>query len=78
MASDYRKRYETAWNLYLDPDLSEEAKLTLQKEMDSAQNEFTWDEFQEFKKTLKGFVEHWDMLRAEALDAIERLIQRDG
>ena len=58
--------------------MSEEAKLTLQKEMDSAQNEFTWDEFQEFKKTIKGFVEHWDMLRAEALDAIERLIQRDG
>lgn len=78
MASDYRKRYETAWNLYLDPDLSKEAKLILQKEMDSAQNEFTWDEFQEFKKTLKGFVEHWDMLRAESLAAIKRIFPKMG
>ena len=27
--------------------------------MDAAQNLFSWDEFQAFKKTLPGFVEYW-------------------
>jgi hypothetical protein len=28
--------------------------------MDSAQNHFTFDEFQEFKDTLPGYQEYWD------------------
>lgn len=53
-------RYARAWNLFQDDSLSQEARDSLMSEMDSAQNYFGWQEFQDFKVTLPGFVEFWD------------------
>ena len=37
-------------------------KVNLENEMDSAQNLFGWQEFQDFKKTLPGYCEYWQNL----------------
>lgn len=55
---EHHKRYREAWEAYRktgNPDLG--------RKMDMAQNQFTWDEFQAFKKTLPGFCEHWQGLK---------------
>ena len=53
-------RYARAWALYQDEKLDDEAKLALEKEMDSAQNDFSFDEFQVFKKKLPGYMAYWE------------------
>jgi hypothetical protein len=57
---DHHRRYRNAWALHQDSDSTSEQKLLLEKEMDSAQNHFGWDEFHEFKHTLAGFEEFWE------------------
>lgn len=62
----HHERYARAWYLYNDPNLSNKAKETLEREMDSVQNDFSWSEFQSFKATLPGYVAHWKALGARA------------
>ena len=64
---EHHRRYAIAWSLHQDPDCSEESRLILEREMDDAQNSFGWDEFQKFKATLPGFIEHWASMRESAL-----------
>ena len=45
--------------------MPDSARENLEREMDSAQNLFGWDEFQEFKVKLPGFVEFWADWKAE-------------
>ena len=61
---EHHHRYATAWSLHKDPNCSAESRLILEQEMDDAQNDFTWDEFQAFKCTLPGFIEHWQKIIA--------------
>jgi len=60
---EHHKRYARAWSLYQDKTLSKDAKIALEREMDSAQNHFSWDEFQVFKATLPNFVDFWEIWR---------------
>jgi len=69
---EHHRRYAVAWSLYKDDSLSEQSKLLLEREMDDAQNYFNWDEFQEFKLTLPGFMEHWDGMKEEVLSELEK------
>lgn len=66
----HHERYARAWYLYNDQNLSNEAKKTLEREMDSAQDDFSWDEFQSFKATLPGYVAHWKAMEARARSAL--------
>lgn len=59
---EHHVRYARAWALHQDENNSEETLRTLENEMDSAQDLFGWDEFQEFKKGLPGFIEYWDRM----------------
>lgn len=65
----HHARYSRAWFLHQDAELSDESRLILEREMDDAQNYFGWDEFQEFKATLPGYIEHWDGMKDEKLRA---------
>jgi hypothetical protein len=67
----HHRRYRVAWLAYKDPDTPADCKLDLEKEMDDAKNHFESDEFHTFKKTLDGFVEHWD-----GLETIETAIKK--
>ena len=66
----HHERYARAWSLHRDPAMSDESRQILEREMDDAQNHFTWDEFQEFKKTLPGFVEYWAEKKEELLSKL--------
>ncbi len=55
----HHRRYRVAWHAFKDPDTPKSMSSQLMEEMDSAQNHFKFDEFQEFKKTLVGFEEYW-------------------
>jgi predicted nucleotide-binding protein (sugar kinase/HSP70/actin superfamily) len=70
----HHQRYRRAWDLYQDESLSPAAKKILENEMDSAQKYFGWEEFQEFKKTLPGFIEHWDNLTKNMTQALKQMI----
>ena len=59
-APAHHQRYARAWSLYRDEGLSKEAKLSLEREMDSAQNLFSRSEFNIFKVYLHGYVAFWD------------------
>lgn len=63
---EHHKRYARAWALWQDA-TADSQKRILEVEMDSAQNHFSFAEFQEFKKTLDGFQEHWDSHKQELL-----------
>ena len=67
----HHERYARAWSLHRDPDMSDESRQILEREMDDSQNHFTWDEFQEFKETLPGFVDHWAGLKDELMSKLE-------
>jgi hypothetical protein len=71
-ATCHHRRYALAWSLYRDESLTDDARETLEREMDSAQNLFGWDEFQTFKQTLSGFVEHWANWKRDALKILEQ------
>lgn len=62
---EHHVRYARAWALHLDSDMPDSAREILECEMDEAQNLFGWDEFQEFKLRLPGFVEFWADWKAE-------------
>lgn len=62
---NHTERYARAWDLYRSEGLSDEAKIILEREMDEAQNSFSFDEFQEFKKTLPGFCEYWESIKTD-------------
>ena len=66
----HQTRYALAWNLYQDETLSEESRLVLEQEMDSAQNDFSWDEFQVFKATLPDYIKHWDGIKDKMLSQL--------
>lgn len=53
-----KKQYAAAWAAYKET-WDDGERLRLGKAMDSAQNHFTWQQFQEFKVTLPGFIEYW-------------------
>jgi hypothetical protein len=75
----HHKRYARAWYLYNDQNLSDEAKKMLEREMDAAQNDFAWDEFQAFKATLPGYLAHWKALAARAHSALPNApVQKHG
>ena len=57
---NHHERYARAWSLHRDPSMSDELRRILECEMDEAQNHFGWDEFQQFKETLPGYVEYWE------------------
>lgn len=63
-------RYRKAWEEYKTTTDKTRAK-ELEKEMDNAQNDFAFSEFQEFKKTLDGYQEYWNFLVTKAKDKIE-------
>jgi hypothetical protein len=69
----HHKRYRVAWEAYLDPDTPEDCIPALQKEMDLAQNHFSFEEFQVFKKTLPGYEEEWSRLENEILQKLKSL-----
>ena len=64
---DHHLRYARAWTLYRERRLPEECLLILEREMDSAQDEFRFDEFQVFKETLPGYLKFWEEWQAEFL-----------
>lgn len=74
---EHHRRYRLAWLAHLDPDTPEHCLIDIENEMDSAQNHFTWDEFQEFKKTLPGFVEHWNGIKADLVEELKRMFGMD-
>jgi hypothetical protein len=65
-----------AWQAYNDPDTPKSCLQAIEKEMDSAQNHFEWDEFQEFKVTLEGFEEFWESFRIKGQDAVRKMQSR--
>ena len=69
---DHHIRYARAWDLYRDNSLPDDLKIILEQEMDSAQNHFEWNEFQEFKKNLQGFIEHWEGLKKTMLSKMDK------
>lgn len=71
---EHHRRYRLAWDSYIDPDTSKECKKDLQIEMDKAQNEFEWDEFQIFKKTLIGYEELWAEITNKLYELLERVV----
>jgi len=74
---EHHRKYRVAWMAYRDPDTPKDCLEDLQKEMDSAQDHFGWDEFQEFKVTLEGFEEFWKSWSLEAMRAVEKLKKMD-
>jgi len=68
-------RYAVAWSLYQD-ELSDLASRALEREMDAAQNLFTWDEFQVFKQTLPGYIEFWKRFAASILLNAEQQVEK--
>lgn len=66
---EHHVRYARAWALHRDADMPDSAREILEHEMDCAQNLFGWDEFQEFKVTLLGFVEFWADWKSEFLSS---------
>lgn len=67
---EHHNRYRKAWEEYSTCFDKVRAK-ELEREMDSAQNHFGWDEFQEFKKTLPGYIEYWNFLFLKGAKMIE-------
>jgi len=59
-APDHQIRYARAWALHQDEGLDEASREACEREMDSAQNDFSFAEFQGFKDELPGFVEYWN------------------
>jgi hypothetical protein len=55
----HHERYRRAWLLYQSKGLSDEAKKALEREMDAAQEHFTYEEFALFKRSLPGFQDFW-------------------
>lgn len=66
----HHARYRRAWELYCDPTCSFSNKKILEKEMDSAQESFDFNEFKDFVKTLPGFMEFLDNAIMELLEEI--------
>ena len=64
---DHHRRYAVAWTIYRDRGLPEDARLILECEMDSAQNEFRFDEWEAFRETLPGFLQFWEGWRRDLL-----------
>lgn len=69
---EHHRRYAIAWSLHQDPTCSDESRLILEREMDDAQNSFSWDEFQSFEATLPGYVAHWSEMREDIVTALRR------
>ena len=44
--------------------------------MDDAQNDFEFEEFQAFKKTLKGFEKHWRNIKNDVYNQIRKMGER--
>ena len=71
----HNNRYRTAWVLYKDELSAPESPWRdtrmkiLESEMDSSQEFFGWDEFQDFKKSLDEYEEHWAGLSKDAKKA---------
>jgi len=57
---DHHIRYARAWMLRQSDGMTTTAKLACEREMDAAQELFTWEEFRDFKLTLDGFVDFWN------------------
>jgi hypothetical protein len=74
---EHHKRYRAAWLLYKKGGLSEDEKIVLENEMDSAQNHFKWDEFKEFEKTLPGFIDFWERQKEGAMAALKVMFGED-
>lgn len=72
----HHERYARAWSLYQDDTLSDEARQALENEMDNAQNDFSFAEFQEFKFTLPGFIEHWNEWLKDTDEAFQQVFGR--
>lgn len=72
---DHHRRYREAWDAYRTCFDDADAQL-LERAMDAAQNSFGWDEFQEFKQTLPGYVEYWAFLASP--DGLRKLMNRAG
>jgi len=76
---EHHKRYRVAWEAHRDPDTPKSCLKDIENEMDNAQNDFKWDEFQEFKQTLPGYIEHWEKMKNDLdkklLDIIDKEIK---
>ena len=70
----HEKQYADAWDEYCKGPTSR--ALELEGIMDQAQNHFTLDEFQEFKKTLPGYLEFWNALSAAAANAASNIPEK--
>ena len=71
-------RYQRAWALHQDPNISDVARGFLEREMDSAQESFGWDEFQAFKETLPGYLDFWRNQKYEWLCLLQRMQSLDA
>ena len=56
MEKEHEIRYRRAWELH-QADGADKKKL--EREMDDAQDHFTFEEFQVFKRTLPGYEKFW-------------------
>jgi hypothetical protein len=63
---EHHVRYARAWKLYVDETNTVETRRLLEIETDSAQEDFSFIEFQQFKQTLPGYVEYWANLLGDA------------
>jgi len=73
---EHHIHYQRAWALYQDPGLSDEARSVLEREMDSAQDAFRYDEFQAFKETLPGFLDFWRDKRNDLIRAARAILPK--
>jgi hypothetical protein len=67
---EHHETYRTAWTEYRSC-LSEQRRKELEQMMDRAQDNFGWDEFQDFKITLPGFMEFWQGAASRALSELQ-------
>lgn len=68
----HERRYSLAWALYQET-TDEKCKMFLEREMDAAQERFTFDEFQDFKKTLPCYTHYWNSISTFMLEQAKKL-----
>jgi hypothetical protein len=58
----HHETYRKTWNEYSNPETPREKLPELETKLELARNQFSWNEFIEFKKTLDNFDEFWKFM----------------
>jgi hypothetical protein len=73
---EHHALYREAWNEYTEFYTTKERRRELEREMDRIQNTFSHDEFKEFRKTLVGYEEYWNLTMRSMFQVIQTWIKR--